>query len=402
MYKNPLLINNKLNKLYKNPFTPYLIILAIVLLSTFILWLPFILKVPSINGVSIQDISFSTIEKHWDGPLYVIPAKTWYNISNPIMKYSPLGLSPKYFAAHLPLYPLTIKIFSYLFGYVKASVFSTLIASCLLYCFFFYFCKNLSLTSKPLALTVIFMFFTPRMFVVRSTPTPEPLFMLLILLSIYFFTKEKYLFSGIFGGLATATKTPAILLFFVYAVFFLIEYSKSRRFYFSWLYILLIPFALFSVFILYFIQLKDFFAYFRSGDNLHLTFPPFQAFNFQKQWVGSAWLEDILLIYCFYLIAIAHIIFQKGIKFLKNNKQRPLKIIAIYLIFFFLAIICVQHRDISRYSLPMLPFALITLEKYFISKKIIIMIVLLPALYFYAWNFMLYNIAPISDWTHFL
>ncbi|MCX6731225.1 MAG: hypothetical protein NTZ55_05235, partial [Candidatus Roizmanbacteria bacterium] len=51
-----------------NRIIPYCTLLLVVLTSTVIAWAPFISK-----G------QFSTIYKHFDGPLYIIPAKTAYN-----------------------------------------------------------------------------------------------------------------------------------------------------------------------------------------------------------------------------------------------------------------------------------------------------------------------------------
>ena len=86
-----------------------------------------------------------------------------------------------------------------------------------------------------------------------------------------------------------------------------------------------------------------------------------------------------------------------------KDNQSVQQILFCFGLIFFIALILVQHRDISRYALPLLPIALITFEKFFTSKKfLIVLIVLIPAIYAYAWNFMLVNVAPISDWAPFL
>ncbi len=383
-------------KLYiKNPL-PFLVIAFITIISTLILWSPFILKSRKINGIKIDLPGFQTVIQQWDGPLYIIPAKTFYDLTKidiPNQGFIlSLPLSAKYFAAHFPIYPLTIKFLSSFFSYPKAMLTSTLIASILLFSFFYYFLKKLKLTSHPLWLTFIFMFITPRFFVIRSVGSPEPLFILLILLSLFFFLNEDYLLAGTMGSLATMTKTPGILLFFAYLLYFIEQYLKTKKLQSKWFWIVLIPIGLLSVFLLYLKQYGDFFAYFHSGDNIHLTFLPFSVFNFQKKWVGTAWLEEIIFFYFLYLMAA-----------FKLFKKESLKPIFYFMVIFFLAIISVEHRDISRYSLPLLPLALIAFEKFFTSKKFLIaLIFLLPAIYLYAWNFMAYNIAPISDWGPFL
>lgn len=370
----------------------YLIIALISLTSAFILWSPFIFKLKQINGIVVETPNFQTVEKQWDGPLYIIPAKTFYDKNNPLLQKKILSLPGKYFAAHSPLYPLTMKLFSPFLGYLKAMLTSTVITSIFLFFFFYYFLKKLKLTSQPWWLTFVFMFITPRFFVVRSVGSPEPLFMLLILLSLFFFLNKNYLLVGIFGGLATMTKTPGILLFFAYLLFLIEKIIKTKKIELKWFWLLLIPAGLLSVFLLYLKQYGDFFAYFHSGNNIHLVFPPFSVFNFQKTWVGTGWLEEIIFLYFFYVLVLSRL-----------YKNEALKPIFYFIAVFFLALISVQHRDISRYSLPLLPFSLIAFEKFFTSKKFLVTLMLLiPVIYLYAWNFMLSNTAPIADWEPFL
>src|SRR3989344_3689364 len=114
--------------LYKK-YRAYILICCAVLVSTFVLWMPFILRISSINGIQTFDIDFRTVMKNWDGPLYIIPAKTLYDVDNPVLQKAPLGLAPGYFAAHLPGYPLTIAVLAPVLGFLKAMLASTVIAS---------------------------------------------------------------------------------------------------------------------------------------------------------------------------------------------------------------------------------------------------------------------------------
>lgn len=377
--------------LYKKP-SPYFLIILLTLVSTFILWSPFILKLNYINDIEVPTPNFETVLKHWDGPLYIIPAKTLYNLDHPLFQQKPLGLSDQYFAAHLPLYPFLIRVFAFLFGYLKSMLTVTSLSSLAFFAFFYYFLKKLKLSENPLTLTIVAMFITPRFFVVRSVGSPEPIFMLFILASILYFIEKKYLLAGLLGGLAAMTKTPGLLLLPTYVIWFIENYRRDRKIELRWLWVLLIPTGLLSVFLLYWRQYGDFWAYFHSGDNIHLIFPPFSVFNFQKVWVSTAWLEEIIFLYFFYLLAM-----------FKLYKKKTLRPAFYFIVVFFIATISVQHRDISRYSLPMLPLAAVAYEKFLTSKKFLLaLLLLLPAVYLYAWNFMLYNVAPITDWTPFL
>ena len=298
------------------------------------------------------------------------------------------GLSPKYFAAHLPLYPIFIRIFS-LFGYLRSMLLVNFLFTVLLSIFFYYILRKWQVTKYPLLLVIVFLFL-PRFLVVRSIGAPESLFILLVLASLVFFEKENYLLAGFFGGLSAMTKTPGILLFAAY-VFVLIErLLKTKKINWSMIWLLLIPTGLISVFFIYWIQYGDFLAYFHTGGLVPMSFP-FSVFNFNDKWVGTAWLEDII----FYFFLYGYTVIA-----LKNSKYRSF---FYFTLIFFIATTLVDHRDIARYSLPLWPLACIALEQFFTSRKfLLVFIVLLPAIYLYAWNFLLYNQMPISIWRPFL
>ncbi len=404
--------------LYLTKYFPYITIVAVSIISTLILWLPF-----------IQKNNFDTVIRHWDGPLYVIAAKTFYNVNDPVLSENVLGLPSTYFAAHLPGYPLTIRALQPIVGYLRATVLSTLLASVALFAFFYYMTNKLRLTSHPLILTLVFMFFTPRFFLVRSIGSPEPMFMLAVLASVYFFVRRKYLLAGLIGAIAIITKTPAILLCAAYCLFLAIRYIARKKISINHLWILLIPAGLVGVFTLYHYQYGDFFAYFNSGDNLHLSFPPFQTFDLTKNWIGTAWLEDIVYIYFLYgyttlellhrlglyvyrsknvFSSMIHSVKEKfhlvfGTRGYTQDQDRFYAVSACFAVIFYAAIICISHRDISRYSLPLLPFALITFQRFFTSRKfLILLLILIPAVYMYSWNLMLENVMPNINWGPFL
>ena len=346
-----------------------------------------------------MSVGLLTIYKQYDGPLYIVPAKTFYKPLAIEKLGLEMPLSNNYFAAHLPLYPILIRTVRELYlltgfrvnglEYLKSMVGVNLLATIGLVLFFYFLLKKFKLTKNPLVLAAVLLFL-PRFLVVRTVGAPESLFLLMILLSLFFFEKEKFWWAGLFGGLATMTKTPGILLFAGYGLVFVERFIKTKKISWQWLGIILIPLGLLGVFGLYAVQYKDFFAYFHSGDNIHLVFP-YSVFNFQKSWVGTAWLEEIIFYYFMYGLALIN---------LKDSKYRSFFYFGLV---FFTATLFVQHRDISRYSLPLWPLAVIAFEKFFTSKKfLIIFVILLPAIFLFAWNFLNYNVMPISDWAPFL
>lgn len=375
---------------------PYFTVLLAVLLTTFVLWMPFLIRASSWFGLTIENSNFLYIYKHFDGPLYIIPAKTGYLPDLINVMHIDIKFPAEYFAAHLPFYPLLIRVIREIgemwglgIGYLKSMIFVNVVVTIGLAMFFYFIAKKFNFTRHPLLLTLVFIML-PRYLIVRSVGAPESLFILLVLSSLFFFEKKKYLFAGLLGGLATMTKTPGILLFAGYGLVIIEEVVKTKKINWQWLFLGLIPLGLLLVFGIYAIQYKDFFAYFHSGDNIHLVFP-FSVYNFQKNWVGTAWLEDTLFYFFMYLIMLIN---------LKNIKYRSFYYFGLI---FFIAATFVQHRDIGRYTLPLWPLACIAFEKFFTSKKfLIVLAILLPAIFLYGWNFMLYNVMPIGEWMPFL
>lgn len=366
----------------------YFTLILIVLGSTFLVWLPFLLRIERWFGLEILQSNMQYLYRNYDGPLYIVPAKTFYNPKAISKLGIELPLSEKYFAAHLPFYPFLIRVFSFI-GYLKAMLLVNLLSTVFLACFFYFLLTKFKITKNPLLLSTILLFH-PKFLVVRSIGAPESLFLFFVLVSLYFFEKEKYLLAGLFGGLSVWTKSPGILLFGAYGLIFLVKMIKEKKFSWRWLFILLIPFSLFLLFCFYFIQYQDFFAYFNSGDNLHL-YGLYSVFNFRRNWIGTPWIEDIILYFFLYGLTAVY---------LKENKHQSF---FYYSIIFFMAIIFVAHRDIPRYSLPLWPMALIAFEKFFTSKKfIIVFLILLPAVYLFAWNFIIYNVMPIANWAPYL
>lgn len=374
-----------------SPIKVSLIIISIVLLSNILIYLPFLNNF--LSGLIFDKVTgFNYIYQNFDGLYYTVPAMAGgYSVKAIEALRLEFDLPYEYYAAHLPLYPFFIWLFSFPLGILKSMVFTTVFFSVLLALFFYYFVKKLDFVKHPLILTLVFLFL-PRFLIVRSVGAPETLFILLILLSIYFFEKNKFLASGIFGALAVTTKLPGILLFVSYGLVFLEKMIKEKKFVFnfSWLLLGLIPLGLFVVFALYAVQYNNFFAFFNTGGVVPILYP-FSVFQSEARWVDTVWLEDIVLYFFIYAMAIVA---------LYKVKNRSL---FYFPLVFFIAAIFVQHRDLSRYMLPIWPFVAIAFSPFLTSKKfLIVLIFLMPAIYLYAWNFLSSNIIPVADWRPFL
>lgn len=382
----------------RKTFIDISIITVSTLLLTFLIWLPHLLKVNFYN----LDFSpgFDTIYRNFDGIEYIMIAKTFYQPN--LMAQLPQSLPAIYYAAHFPAYAVLIFLITPLLGALKSMVLASLIFTILSAVSFYFLVRDFKLTVKPLFLSLVFLILPARWLIVHSVGSAEPIFIFLTITSLYLFMKYEQTLkarfiwlAGIFGLLAQLTRPPGILLFIALSVYILWKFYYLKEFTFvkrlklaitSYYPLLLIPIGLLSVFSLYQLVYQDFFAYFHTGDNIHLTFPPFQVFNESQAWVGEIWLEDAIFVFLLGFLGA-----------LKLIKKRLYPIAAFVLIYLGASTL-VAHRDISRYTLPIAPFILIAFEQVLISREFkIVLLILGLAIYLYSQNFLLANTAPFPN-----
>lgn len=376
-----------------------LILIILTTLITLALWAPFYLKLNSFFGLNFSQ-GPGTIYKNFDGLEYVVISKSFYQPE--LIAKLPQPLPANYFAAHFPGYAMLIFVFASFLGFLKSMLFTSVIFTIFSAIAFYFLIRNFKLTEHPLFLSFVFLILPARWLIVHSVGSAEPIFIFFTILTLYFFMKfeesqkSKFIWaSAFFGILAQFTRPPGILLFIALGIYILWKiFIKQRLTNFrrtilsllSYSPLLLIPLTLLGVFYWYSITYHDFFAYFNSGDNIHLTFPPFQVFNKDQFWVGDIWLEDIIYIFI--------LGFLGGLLLIKQ-KLYPL---AFFVLTYLTASIFVTHRDISRYVLPIFPFVLIAFEKLLTSKEFkIVLIIVTLAIYLYTENFLISNIAPIAN-----
>jgi len=377
------------------------VIALISLIPTFLIWLPFFLKASSFWNIPLPQNGMATIVANYDGPLYIVVAKSLY-AADIIKKMVPFSLPVEYYAAHFPLFPLLIKPLAAALGFPYSMLAVTVLGS-ILATYFFYKFTCLYFSSKDaLWLTFVFSILPARWLVVRSVGSPEPLFIAAIIASLFYFRKEKYWLAGIWGAVAQLTKSPGILLFAAYFLALTIPNVKrvalegfakifSVNKIIKFLPVFLIPISLLGIFVLYKIRLNDFFAYFHSGDNIHLFFPPFQIFNYSASWVGTFWLEEIIFVYLLGVIG-----FQKLI-------QQKKHVLAWFVGVFFTTTLFVSHRDLIRYSLPIVPFLIIAYGDTIVKKEFkFAMLLLVIPIYLFSLAYISQNTMPISDWAPLL
>lgn len=368
------------------------IIILATLILTLLVWLPHLLSLHNFYNLDFS-AGFNTVYRNFDGLEYIIVAKSFYDPN--IIATMPQSLPDIYYSSRFPLYPIIILIFSPFLGFLKSMLFVTLISTIASAIAFYFLIKDFKLTSSPLTLSLIFLVLPARWLIVHTVGSVEPTFILFTILTFYFFLKFEHnkrwlyiIFAGIFGLLAQLTRSPGILIFISLGLYITwkLYRQKNIKSIFDYLPLILIPVGLISVFYVHLLAYQDFFAYFHSGDNIHLTFPPFQVFNKNQTWVGDIWLEDIIYIF---------LLTFSGAMLLIKQKLYPL---AFFVFTFLTASILVAHRDISRYTLPLFPFLLIAFENLLVSKPFkVVLAILILAIYLYAQNFIISNIAPFPN-----
>ncbi len=331
----------------------------------------------------------------------MVVAKSFYNKS--IIEHNfQFPLTTEYYTAHFPLFPLLIRFFGLVTNYPYAMLIATLLSSIAAIYFFEKLISQYALEKKDvLFLTFLFAVFPARWLIVRSTGSADPLFVAGVIASLYYFKNKKYWLAGLAGLAAQLTKSPAILLFIAYVICLITPNLRIDNSTASNLLtklnlkktypLLLIPFGLVVVFSIYYFTQGNFWAYFKSGDNIHLFFPPFQIFNYSAPWVGTFWLEEIIFIYMIGAI---------GVYRLFSKKEYEL---AVFGGIFFLLTLFIAHRDLMRYTLPLVPLLYVAFADILTKKefKMAVFVIIIP-IYLFSLAFISQNVMPIANWAPFL
>lgn len=372
------------------------------LVSLFLFWLPFWGHAGQFWTIDFGGHGMETIVQNFDGLNFLVIAKSMYDPTqiDAINQLFPTGNTPGYFAAHFPLFALMIRGFEVIlsapYALLATIIFSNVVLGAALFWFFQTMVKRPSLA---LALTSIGLFFPARMLSVRVVGSNEPLFMALVLSSLTLAIKQKHWLAALLGSLAVLTRSPGILLFGAYALAFVAAreplVTKLRRY----APYLMMPLALVALFGFYGLRYGDFWAYFHSGDNLHLFPLPFTIFSNMASWVSGMWREDIVYLYVFYGAGL--------IMYLKSALLRPTRTYtelapALFALLYGLTLIFVSHRDLARYALPVAPLALFGYAHLVKRTWIPWALILLIPIYLLGWQFVVANVQPINNWQGLL
>lgn len=366
-----------------NKSSAKLVLIALVSLAIF--WGPFWAKWQNFWQINFGQLGMATIVQNFDGLNFLVVAKSAYKpeIIEEINAHFLTGNDPIYFVAHFPAFALIIRGLATVLSYPNALLVTIVLSNLILAAVLYWFYRENGLNDKwTLLIGAVALFFPARMLSVRAVGSNEPLFIALILASIILARKRSDWWAAIVGALAVLTRSPGILLFGAYCLTFWREPKRIIPY-------LIMPITLLGLFGYYGVVHQDFLAYFHSGDNIHLFFPPFAIFSNTQTWINDMWREDLIYLYLFYALGLT----QLKDKLLKN-----------WALAYGLTLLLVAHRDLARYALPLSPLVLLGYAPWISripSKYLWVGSILLIPIYLLGWQFVVANVQPISDWSVF-
>ncbi|NUN11752.1 hypothetical protein HUU53_03850 [Candidatus Micrarchaeota archaeon] len=317
-----------------------LFIALVAIASNSLIYAPFVLGLNDFAGVSLRDTGIDVLQRYWDGPLYVVVANYFYDVN---ADYSFYSLEPGYYAAHLPLYPLLIRSLSFV-GYFNALLLATTLSFiAALYAFYFFVKKYFN--ENAFWVTIAFAFIPFRWVVYHSIGATEPLFIACFLASFYFYKKNNLLLAGVFGALAALTRIQGVLLFPALAIDYFVIQKKKFSFD-SIVKISLIPASLAVLFVFYYFNFGDFFAYFKVNAGFLQGFLS-SIINYGGPQPG----DEYLLVFFLSFLTIGLLIDKK---FYAE---------AVFSSLLMLQVLFLSHNDIARYLIPVLVFGVMFLQR---------------------------------------
>jgi len=295
------------------------------LLGSVLVWLPYWSRM-------------GTVYRFWDGPNYLFVAKSLYALDtgNPLLAYV---YDPKYYLVHLPVYPLLVRLFSFI-GWQRALLVVSVGMAAAAAILFYRLARDVWRLPSPGWLAFVFLFLPPRWVLYRSVGASESTYLALLLASLFLFEKGRTGRAALLGGLATLTRIPGLMLAPAYLV---ILAQKKRWREVPWLLLVGLPLAGYFAFCA--LKTGSFFEYFAIHSDKTATLVPF-AFvsHFFKQGLYHQ-VEFYILLGLVYAVGVGRI--------------RDLEVPFAYSFFEILLLIFMATEEWSRYFLVIAPTALI-------------------------------------------
>ncbi len=327
----------------------------------------------------------SVVPRYWDGPLYLYVAKMFYQI--PVdHPFTARSLEPSYFALYFPVYPLLIRLLSWLTlgHYPNAMLLATCTSSLAAVVLFHRLLVAKAAVASPLWTALFFCFLPPRWLVYHAVGATEPLFLCFVFAALLADHHRRPWLVVLFITLTSLTRVSGILL----AVVFALVYVDRR----DWRSLLRLPVAGLGVLALFsFYQLVwgDFFAYF-TWQQQHLKSLPFALYRAVAERSNHYETEFYFWTYFVY-----------GVGTLALWRQRELFFCSLV----FAGFACFLYiNDLARMFVPAAPFALLVgFDSVFRQRLVRLSLPLIvSAVLLYAWGIIPHNIVGSETWAKLL
>ena len=328
--------------------------------------------------------------RYYDGPFYMIVAKTFYNLSP--AEASSFWMMPNfYYACHLPFYPFIIRVLQLLTqDYEIAMLLASLLTSVAAVVLFYEVLRRFDWVSSPFWTAALFCFLPPRWLIYKTVGATEPLFFCWIFLCFLAWHRRSAWALMLFIMCASLTRITGVLLGPIFFLLFALEKSYSKAFILCFSAV-----GLIGLFSYYHYQFGDFFAYFtfNDGQAKMIQWPPFRVYLGSISDASHLPAESFLLTYAIAFFGT-----------LSLWKKREL---FVFCSVFFLFTIFIFHSDIARYILTIAPFAILVGYEPLFKLRLVRLgaFALSPLVFIYAWRFVPMNTMPM-DWyqkvLHFL
>ena len=301
----------------------------VMLLSSAVLWVP--------------HLRADQVFRYWDGPLYLYMSRVFYHVpdAHPFTAY---GLTPIYFASHMPLYPLLIRALTVLtLGHSPAAMLlATALTSALAAVLFYEVLRQFELVTSPLWTAVLFSFLPPRWLIYHSVGATEPLFFCCVFAAFLAYRHERFGWLALFVGLACLTRITGVLLVPSFGLALVL-----RRRWTGAAVVGLSLLALLGLFAYYHFHYGDFFAYSRWNVDRQgmATFQPFTGLMRAAEGGNYRVAE---------LYVGMYIVYALGTLALWRHRE-----VFLYAAAFFLLLAFVLAKDMPRYFLAIAPFSIL-------------------------------------------
>jgi len=335
-------------------------------------------------------LEFADLWRYWDGPLYATVARILYRpaaaAENPVLQA--YGIEPIDLAPFLLAYPLATRLLGLIFTYPVSMILLSVICSAISVVLFYLLLGELRVTSRPLWLSLLFLFVPYRWLIYRSVAATEPMFLAFLLGAFYCYQRRQMWGALALAALACVTRIQGLLLLPTFLLLILFDRSQPlpQRLRWAALTALIVPSLLGANVAWHTYTLGTPFAYWVANDRLMGWIPFWQMVRYAQDmthgiisiegYLGS---QLYLLLYGVNLIGLARL--------WKVDSSRG-KMLFVYSLLGVGFLSLIAHEDLARYMIAIAPFTwLVAFAEVWEDRHIawaMPLVVLLT--YLYAWN----------------